>query len=64
MMTREKVVNLIVDMTKSGATSDELLRATDFSAVLIMCESQVQNSYSYNRIGELIKKYGGANEEE
>ena len=58
MMTREEVVNLIVNMATSGATEDELLRVTDFSAVLIVNERQVKNNYAYNRIDELIEKYG------
>lgn len=48
------VANLITNMTLKGATDEELFRAIEFSTGII----DLERSRSYNKIDELISKYG------
>lgn len=48
------VANLITNMTLKGATDEELFRAIEFSTGII----DLERSKSYNRIDELVNKYG------
>ena len=58
VMTRDEVIDLILDMREGGATDDEMAKVIDFSRVIINAERDIKNYYDGYDIARLIRWYG------